>query len=170
MGSVVVIESARNKYILLIILVLFLVAGGVSIGYILGQTTSTDDRLHNLLSDPKKIGRIDAGNFNFTLADSAIERERGLSNMSQLPPTEAMLFIFDSPAKECMWMKDMRFNIDILWFDENKNLIYQELNVSKDSYPQKFCPDKPAKYVVEMTAGVAEKNQINIDDKLDIEL
>lgn len=164
------IESARNKYILLIILILFLVAGGVSIGYILGQATSTDDQVGDLLSEPKKIGRIDAGNFNFIIANSAIEQQRGLSRMSPLPPTDAMLFVFNEPAKECMWMKDMKFNIDILWFDENKKLIYQALNVSKDSYPQEFCPDKPAKYVVEMTAGVAEKNQINIGDTLEVEL
>ena len=170
MGSVVVIESARNKYILLAILIFFLVVGGVSLGYLLSQATPTDERVSNLLAGPKKIGRIDAGSFNFTIADSAAERQRGLSGMSSLPPTDAMLFVFDSPGKECMWMKDMRFNIDILWFDEDEKLIYQELNVSKDSYPQNFCPDKPAKYVVEVSAGVAEKNQINIGDKLDIEL
>lgn len=164
------IESARNKYILLAILIFFLVAGGVSLGYLLSQATPTDERVNNLLAGPKKIGRIDAGSFNFTIADSAAERQRGLSGKSALPPTDAMLFVFEAPAKECMWMKDMKFNIDILWFDENKILTYQQLNVSKDSYPQNFCPDKPAKYVVEMTAGVAEKNQINLGDKLDIEL
>lgn len=145
-------------------------AGGISIGFLLGKSTTPDNQLVDLLGEPKKIGRIDAGSFNFTVANSAIERQRGLSGMSPLPPTDAMLFVFEKPGIECLWMKDMNFNIDIMWFDQNKRMIDQELNVSKDSYPQKFCPEKPALYVVEVTAGVAEKNQLNIGDVLDIAL
>lgn len=170
MGSVVVTGSGRNKYVLLVILILFLVAGGISIGFLLGKSTSTDDQLIDLLGEPKKIGRIDAASFNFTVANSAIERQRGLSGLAPLPPTDAMLFVFQSPGIECLWMKEMKFNIDIMWFDQYKKMIDIELNVSKDSYPQKFCPEKPAVYAVEVTAGVAEKNQLNVGDTLDIEL
>jgi uncharacterized membrane protein (UPF0127 family) len=64
----------------------------------------------------------------------------------------------------------MKFSIDILWFDENKNLVYEKRNVSPETYPESFCPDLPTKYVAEVTAGVAEKNQIKLGDHLDIEL
>lgn len=117
-----------------------------------------------------KIGRIGEGYFNFEIADENDERVQGLSGKDPLAETEALLFVFDRNDIHCFWMKDMKFNIDILWFDENKKLVYEKRNVSPDSYPANFCPNVPTKYVVEVGAGVAEKNYIKLGDVLDIEL
>ena len=118
----------------------------------------------------KPIGRIGEGYFNFDIADSPAERSQGLSGWEMLKNTEAMLFVFDTPGEHCFWMKDMKFSIDILWFDTGKKLIYEKRGVSPATYPESFCSSKPAKYVVEVTAGVSADNQIKLGDKLDIEL
>lgn len=117
-----------------------------------------------------RIGRIGEAYFNFELADTEIKRTQGLSGREPLSDTEAMVFVFDSESRHCFWMKDMKFNLDILWFDSNKKLVFEKRNVAPDTYPQNFCSDVPSRYVVEVTAGVAEKNQIQMGSTLDIEL
>lgn len=163
-------ESAR-KNIVLIIILLASIAAAVGLGRKLATAPTIEQKAEQLLSEDKKaIGKIGQGFFNFEFARSIPERELGLSGRSKLAETDSMLFIFDSADKHCIWMKDMKFNIDILWFDDSKKLIYEKRNVSPDTYPEKFCPDKPANFVAEVTAGVAEKNQIKLGDILDVKL
>lgn len=117
-----------------------------------------------------KIGRIGEGYFNFEIADNTLERTKGLSGRDGLPETDALLFVFENNDNHCIWMKDMKFSIDILWFDENKKLIYEKRNISPDTYPENFCSDSPSKYVVEVASGVGQKNQITLGSELYIEL
>lgn len=149
-------------------MVIVMMAGGAWILYSLSQTPSIESSTSKLLNDQKKTGRIGGAYFNFEIADSPSERVRGLSGKEKLAASDAMLFIFDKPARECIWMKDMKFNIDILWFDEAQKLITIKRNAAPSSYPEYFCPDKPAKYVVEVTAGVTDKNQLKLGDKLEL--
>lgn len=115
------------------------------------------------------IGQIGGGYFNFEVADTHDERVQGLSGRERLPDTDALLFVYDEVDQHCIWMKDMRFSIDILWFDEDHRLIDMKQNVSPDTFPQNFCPEEPARYVVEMSAGVAAKNELAIGSVLDID-
>jgi uncharacterized membrane protein (UPF0127 family) len=84
-------------------------------------------------------------------------RMQGLSGRQRMAANEGMLFVFDNSDIHCFWMKDMYFNIDMIWFDENERVVTIKHNASPDSYPESFCPDKPAKYVLEVTAGVSKK-------------
>lgn len=104
--------------------------------------------------------------FNVQLADSNAERQQGLSGQPGLAANEGMLFVFEGPGIECFWMKDMRFSIDILWFDEAKRLVHQERSVAPQSYPRTFCPDKPSRYVMEVQAGTAARLGIEQGDPL----
>jgi uncharacterized membrane protein (UPF0127 family) len=169
-GSVdATVLGRKNLYRLVFVVILLLVSGGVFVISKTLQAPSADRRASQLLGD-KIIGRIGQGYFNFEVADTSIERERGLSGRSPLADTDAMLFVFEQPDKHCFWMKDMKFSIDILWFDADKKLVYEKRGATPESYPENFCSDVPAKYTVEVTTGVAEKNQLKIGDKLDIEL
>lgn len=116
------------------------------------------------------LGRVGEAYFNFEVADTGAKRTLGLSGRDPLPATDALLFVFDTYDTHCFWMKDMKFAIDILWFDADKKLVYEKRNVTPDTYPTSFCPDVPVQYVVEVTAGVAEKNQIKLGSVLDVEL
>lgn len=162
-------ESAP-KNLLVITLIVCMLAVGLYTVTSISKKPSTQQQLANKLGQEKLVGRIGLGYFNFELANTETKRAQGLSGKPKLPDTDAMLFIFDSPSEQCIWMKDMKFNLDILWFSESNKLVYEKRDVAPSTYPEKFCSGKPAKYVVEMTAGVAEKNQIKIGDKLDVEL
>lgn len=94
------------------------------------------------------------------IADDPEERERGLSGREPLKKSEGMLFLFEEPGLHAFWMKDMKFSIDILWLNEQKQVVHIAPNVSPDSYPQRFVSKAPALYVLEVPAGFAAAHGI----------
>jgi len=105
---------------------------------------------------------------NLLVADSAEERNKGLSGRDNLGVDQAMLFVFEESGKHCFWMKDMKFDIDILWFDAARKLIHQERKLSPDTYPESYCADKDALYVLEVVSGMAEELDLRDDDQLQL--
>lgn len=106
--------------------------------------------------------------FNLELADTPDLRIKGLGNHPPLGEKEGMLFVFEYPGRECFWMKDMHFSIDILWFDASKRLVHQEREVSPSTYPHNFCPPLDALYVLELEAGSASELQLQTNDQLEL--
>lgn len=94
---------------------------------------------------------------NAQAAKTEAEREQGLGGRSCLDPSQGMLFIFDQPAGYSFWMKDMRFNIDIVWISANKKVVYEQKNISPNTYPRSFTNPTPAQYVLEIAGGQADK-------------
>ncbi len=104
--------------------------------------------------------------FAVSVADEPAEREQGLSGVPSLKQYEGKLFIFDEAAKYGIWMKEMRFPIDILWFDEQFTLIHVVENATPDSYPANFAPPKNARFVLEINAYSAKTLGIDIGQQL----
>lgn len=91
---------------------------------------------------------------------------KGLSGRTSLPQDQGMLFTYSQPGEYCFWMKDMQFPIDIIWVDADKKVINVHENVPPESYPEEFCPDKPAMYVIEVNAGVAKQAYLSSGSQL----
>jgi len=87
-------------------------------------------------------------------------REKGLSGRVGLLDGEGMLFIFDKPGFYNFWMKDMNFPIDIIWISENLEIADITENVEPKSFPKTFSASKPARFVLEVNAGWAEKHSV----------
>lgn len=109
------------------------------------------------------------------VADTADTRKKGLSKMDSLPFDQSMLFVFDTPAPYGIWMKDMKFAIDILWLNENKTVVDIATEVppqkgKKDSDLTIFKPTHDAKYVLEVNAGLVRLNGIQVGDQASFEL
>jgi uncharacterized membrane protein (UPF0127 family) len=83
------------------------------------------------------------------------EREQGLSYRNSLENNTGMFFVFEKSDNYGFWMKDMRFSIDIVWIDEDLNIVKVSENVSPDTYPKSLYPDSPVKYVLELNSGEA---------------
>lgn len=96
------------------------------------------------------------------IADSDRERSLGLSGREILEPGSGMLFVFDAPGLYGFWMNDMKFPIDIIWINEEALVVWIERNVRPETYPNKFAPPEPAKYVLEVPAGFADLHKITI--------
>lgn len=77
------------------------------------------------------------------------EKEKGLSGKKELPQDEGMLFIFDPPETVSMWMRNTSIPLDIIFIDEDYNVIKVHQGEPNDETP----------IVVENTAYVLEVNK-----------
>ena|SRR3989344_2951376 len=110
--------------------------------------------------------RLKGERIRVTIVDTPESRARGLSGRSGLAESEGMLFVFPEEGKYGFWMKDMRFSIDILWLDSDGEIVHIERRVSPESYPASFLPSRPARYVLELSAGWAEAHDVSIGDRV----
>lgn len=98
------------------------------------------------------------------VADTDATRMKGLSGTSSLGESGGMLFVFDTPGRWGMWMKDMKYNLDIVWMDSNKKIVYIVRDIAPETYPKVFLPDTDAQYVLELPAGFTEKNRVSLGE------
>ena len=79
-----------------------------------------------------------------------------------------MLFVFDANDYHGIWMKDMRFPIDIIWIAEDKTIVEITRNVAPETYPTIFKPPRPVRYVIETNPYFAESFSINVGDTVEL--
>ncbi len=91
----------------------------------------------------------------------------GLSGRLGLPEGEGMLFVFPSSGQYDFWMQGMTFPIDIIWIDEEKEIIYIKKNALPEDPFQTFGPEEKSKYVLETVAGFSEKYNLQVGDKVE---
>lgn len=101
------------------------------------------------------------------VADTPEERIKGLSGRESLDENAGLLFVYDQPGIYGIWMKDMKFPIDVVWLDENYRVVDIVYDIQPDSFPEVFEPSKPALYIFEVNAGFASANGIKADDMLE---
>jgi hypothetical protein len=78
-------------------------------------------------------------------------RGRGLMFRKALAPNAGMVFRFDQPSIQCMWMKNTLIPLSVAFLDEKGTII----NIA-DMQPhseQSHCSAQPALYALEMTRG-----------------
>lgn len=102
---------------------------------------------------------------SFEYATTDQQRTRGLSDRDSLESNRAMLFVFDNATEQCIWMKDMKFSIDIIWLNDKKEIVKIEPNVSPQTYPENFCAQN-TKYVIELKPEAVELASLKLGDRL----
>lgn len=91
-------------------------------------------------------------------------RGQGLMYRESLAPNAGMLFIFDEPAIQCMWMKNTLIPLSVAFMDASGVI----LNIA-DMKPQtedSHCAAKPALLALEMTRGWFAQHGIKPGAKL----
>lgn len=126
--------------------------------------------IYNRAAEPQTRVRIGDAVFAAEVAQTDAERQKGLSGRRALPENSAMLFKYEESGHHGIWMKDMHIDIDIVWLNEDQKVVYIVKNASPDTYPRVFRPEKLAKYILEMNAGLVEKKSISIGRKADFEI
>lgn len=123
-------------------------------------------------SNGHKEASVKIGNaiVNVKIADNPYTRERGLSGTKNLNEDEGMLFIFPTPDKYEFWMKEMNYPLDIIWIDENKNIVYIKDNATPQSYPEIFRPNDSALWILEVNSDFIEKNNVSLGEKVEINI
>jgi uncharacterized membrane protein (UPF0127 family) len=147
-----------------LVLVGCLIGFGVSTFIKLYQSNPANCKTPYVHDTTVKIGD---NQINAEVADNDAEKEKGLAGRSCIGANQGMLFIFKEPGKYDFWMKDMKFPIDIIWLNENKQVVKVAPNVSPATYPKTFSSDIPSMYVLELHADTAQ--QLNITDGVQLQ-
>ena len=137
-------------------------------------TIPTDVKLE-YVEFPRGTIKVDDKILEVQIADTDSLRVRGLMFQDELPYNEGMLFVFEGSGTRPMWMLNMQFNLDVIWFDENANVVAIEKNVPqcKTTIEVVACRENGvsgdnAKYVLEVTAGFVDQFNITENSKLEI--
>ena len=108
------------------------------------------------------------------IADTEPRRVRGLMFQDPLPVDQGMIFVFNEPGLHSIWMLNMQFPLDMIWFDESGKIVHMETDVPPCKTPfeiaacQSIIPDGDALYVLEVTSGFVNNNNITKDSVLSI--
>lgn len=105
------------------------------------------------------------------IMDTDAKREQGLSGREKLADNQGMYFIFSGTNQQRpgFWMKDMKFNLDIIWIQNNsvvgitKNL---EAPATASSTLPVYYPLADIDAALEVNAGWAEKYNVAVGDKI----
>lgn len=105
----------------------------------------------------KKEGRVVLAGEEFMLeiADSQRERYQGLSERENICQKCGMIFYFPEKGKHVFVMRNMNFDLDIIWLKDNK-IVEIEKNISRlnpDPLGGKVESDK----VIEVNSGTCDR-------------
>ena len=104
--------------------------------------------------------------FSVEIAATPAQRAHGLMDRTSMPADHGMLFVFPQAQPLTFWMKDTLIPLDMLFFDEAHRLVTLQANVppcKADPCPV-YASTAPARYVLELNAGAAEKLDLHTGD------
>ena len=93
------------------------------------------------------------------IAETPAERQRWLTFRSEeMPLSSALLLVYDKPDLYSLWLLNVQFNLDLIWFDGAGNIVYikQDAAPCKNTLDAIQCTYKntiPARYVLAATTG-----------------
>ncbi|MDE1811407.1 MAG: DUF192 domain-containing protein [Thaumarchaeota archaeon] len=146
----------------------------VIIGIVGVLTIPADSKLEEV-KFPMGTIKIDDKVLTVQIAETDAQKVRGLMFQNELPDDQGMIFVFSQAQVVPIWMLNMQFPLDIIWFDSNGNVIHIEKNVQpcKSALETATCTvqnadGKMAKYVLEVTGGFTDKFHITESSKMQI--
>jgi uncharacterized protein len=78
-------------------------------------------------------------------------RQFGLMFRRDLPPNHGMLFVFDSPEKTCMWMRNTLIPLSVAFIDFDGRVVnIEEMQANTDDI---HCALRPVPFALEMARG-----------------
>lgn len=125
------------------------------------------EKIFNILyykSGGKSKMKIEIGDkeYNVTCARTEEERIKGLQGVTELKENEGMLFFFEEPQTVDFWMKDTKIPLDIIFIDEDMEVISIYKGKPESTT---MAEEDNVKFVLEVNQGSGIKE----GDELDIE-
>ena len=108
--------------------------------------------------------RIGNKEYKVQEAHTEEEKEKGLQGISSLPEDQGMLFFFEEPQEVSMWMKDTLIPLDIIFINEDNEVIKVAQGEPNDETP---IVAQDTLYVLEVNknSGVKEGDELEIQDE-----
>jgi len=145
----------------------------VIIGVVGLMTLPSDIKLESV-KFPLGTIMVDDVPLQVQIADSEPRRIRGLMFQDQLPYDQGMIFVFEKPGLYSLWMLNMQFSLDMIWFDQDGKIVHIEKDVPpckaalEIATCQSIVPDGEAVYILEVTSGFIDQNNITKDSVMKI--
>lgn len=109
-----------------------------------------------------KLITIGNKQYKVQVAETEEQRQKGLQGVQELPEDDGMLFIYKEPQEVSMWMKDTLIPLDIIFIDEDYEVIEVHQGTPND---ETNITVGDTKYVLEVNAD----SGIKVGDELEME-
>ncbi|HYB83772.1 MAG TPA: DUF192 domain-containing protein [archaeon] len=131
---------------------------GTTLTYTLTTSNSTTQTLSEI--------SIAGVTLSVELATTPAAQAQGLSDRDSMPADHGMLFVFNQEAEWAFWMHEMRFSLDIIWFNSNRQAVFieQDLPPCTPAGCPVYTPTANATYVLEVNAGFVRANGLALGD------
>ena len=109
---------------------------------------------------------------NVEIANTDTEKSQGLMFRENLSENKGMLFVYKQEKILSVWMKNTLIPLDIVFVSAQGVIV----SITKDIQPctnlpcQIYESKKVAKYILEINAGLVEKNEIRVGQQLNFDL
>jgi uncharacterized protein len=157
---------ARKSTVLIPVIVAAVVVGALGIAFAPAEIRDKNTGF------PKGTVRIDQNVVTVEIAETAAEQQRWLTfRQDRLPYDTAMLIKHEEPDLYEVWMLNIEYNLDLIWFDESGNAVYMREDVPPcdnvvETFSCTYKTTKPALYLMAATTGFIELNNITIGSKM----
>jgi len=157
----------KKKIIFIVIIIIIIYLLSLILNSTHSSLVNNNQDIYKTICGEYKKGQINISNkiLSVNIADDECKMTLGLSGNEDLN-NDGMLFIFEKEGNYGFWMKDMNFSLDILWIDDNFQIIGIEKNLLPSTYPKSYGAKYLARYVLELSSGYCEKNNIKVGDKI----
>lgn len=100
------------------------------------------------------------------IADDEYKTQTGLMYRDQMGELEGMLFVFPDEDFRSFYMKNTNIPLDIIYIDADKKIVSFQKNAQPNNETS-LPSNAPAKYVLEINAGLADEWQLEVGDKME---
>jgi uncharacterized membrane protein (UPF0127 family) len=101
--------------------------------------------------------------YNVEVARTEEEKVKGLQEKESLGEDEGMLFVYDEPQEIAFWMKDTAIPLDIVFMDEDGEVISVKQG---QPYDETLLEEDGVMYVLEVNqnSGIQPGDELDIED------
>ncbi len=99
------------------------------------------------------------------IADNDYERQTGLMHRETMLDEQGMLFIQDEQKIQNFYMKNTQIALDLIYIDDAFKIVSFQEN-AKPYDESSLSSVVPAKYVLEVNAGLVQQWQLQIGDRI----
>lgn len=99
------------------------------------------------------------------IADNDYETQTGLMYRTKLETNHGMLFVFPFEDMRSFYMKNTKIPLDIIYIDKDLTIVSFQKN-AKPMDLTSLPSEAPAKYVLEINAGLSDVWQLAVGDKI----
>jgi uncharacterized protein len=99
------------------------------------------------------------------IADTDFDIQTGLMYRSSMKNNQGMLFVFNDVQERSFYMKNTQIPLDLIFIDDNKAIVSFQKNAKP--FDETSLPSNiPAKYVLEVNAGLVDSWPISVGDSI----